>query len=106
MNRTRTNAKNFSTARTVALLAACVLLAFGAGCGSEEGTTPDCVQDVNADGHQTPANGCNPFAPCVIGGQAKPATECCKNVGNGDPLSYDYQACLYGYGAGPEPGTK
>lgn len=87
-------------------LALVAALFLGTACNSEEGETPTCVQDVTADGHTPTEKGCNPFAPCVVNGTVQPATECCKSVGGGNPDSYDYQACMYGYGAGPEPGTK
>ncbi len=68
-------------------------------CASEEGTTPECKQDIDEDGHNDVDNGCNPFAACIANGKVSPATECCKDV-----TGYELEACLYGYGAGPEPG--
>ncbi|WP_281329801.1 hypothetical protein [Polyangium sp. 6x1] len=83
------------------LLAAIVvaLLCGAAACASEEGTTPTCNQDLDGNGHiDNVDNGCNPFASCVVNGKVAPATECCKDL-----TGYELQACLYGYGAGPEP---
>ena len=73
----------------------CVL----AACGSDgDGTTPTCQQDVTADGHQEIDNGCNPFALCVVNGQVANPDDCCKD--QGEKNSYEYKACMYGYGVG------
>lgn len=120
MNTIRTN--SIASTRGLgraSLLAAALLTAlfFGVACGGEEGTSPACVQDIYYDAGPPNADaggvvhdnlgdkGCNPFATCFVNNQPAAASECCKNVGGGDKNSYDYQACMYGYGAGPEPGT-
>ena len=72
------------------------LFASGA-CTSEEGVTPRCVQDVNAEGNQHLENGCNQFARCEID-PADPV-KCCTDSG-GNPLEGQLlDLCLYGYGA-------
>jgi hypothetical protein len=65
-------------------------------CSTEEGVTPKCVQDVNANGNQHLENGCNQFARCEINGQPRPAEDCCEAF---DPESIEFDTCMYGYGA-------
>jgi hypothetical protein len=99
---TNTSPKGSRKASLLVLGLSAALCALGLGCSSEEGTTPTCKPDVTADGHDKVDDGCNPFATCVIDDQAAPATECCKGFDEG---TYEREACLYGYGAGPEPGA-
>jgi hypothetical protein len=88
--------------KSLLLVGAVALLLGGAeACVTDpEGTTPDCVQDVDEGSHQVIDNGCNQFAVCDKGN----AAACCTDA-KGDPLAgEDLKACLYGYGAGPAPG--
>ncbi|HVK69300.1 MAG TPA: hypothetical protein VM694_32810 [Polyangium sp.] len=82
------------------LLAAIVvaLMCGAAACASEEGTTPTCTQDLSENGHIDVDNGCNPFATCVVNGKVSPPAECCKDL-----QGFELNACLYGYGAAPDP---
>jgi hypothetical protein len=94
----------------LALLGA-LLCVSAAACGSEEGTTPACTPDIDLDGKNTNAgkgadaskDGCNPFGRCIIDGEVRDASECCQDFGGGNVDSYEYKACMYGYGAGEEP---
>lgn len=87
--------------KALLLVGAMAGLLFGAAaCGaSEEGTTPDCVQDVGDGTHEIKSDGCNQFAVCIRGDKVVNAEECCKGLTN----TYEHDVCLYGYGAGPFP---
>jgi hypothetical protein len=65
------------------------------GCTTEDGTTPECVQDVDQNGNKHIANtGCNQFAVCD-----KPNVEDCCVDQMGKPLTgKDMCLCKYGYG--------
>jgi hypothetical protein len=89
--------KGFATSALLAALFAALLCGVSA-CASEEGTTPTCTQDVDEDGHNQVPNGCNPFAICEKN-PSNPAA-CCEGRSG-----YELEACLYGYGAGPKPGS-
>jgi hypothetical protein len=86
-------------ARLAGSLLAALLVTIG-GC-ADEGVTPTCKQDVEANGHADVEGGCNPFGLCIINGKAAAPAECCKDF----PKGYDFEACMYGYGAGPKPGS-
>jgi hypothetical protein len=94
-------ARSFGFGKALLLIGTLAGLLFGsAACASAEGTTPDCTQDVSEGKHDpSVANGCNPFAVCVVGGKVVNAEECCKGFTN----PYEHAVCLYGYGAGPAP---
>lgn len=100
---------------TLALLAGAFSILFG--CASEEGVAPTCAQDVNASGHQTVDNGCNPFAVCKLDDNGdgflddqdatREPTVCCQPFNtSGDGKDYLYQLCMYGYGAGQLPSNS
>jgi hypothetical protein len=93
----------------VTVFAAAVVAALSAmgACSSPDGVTPDCQFNVGGNGVVGMPNGCEGFAPCVVNGKVRPATECCidDSTDAGTPLVGDALAiCLYGYGAGPAPG--
>jgi hypothetical protein len=87
-----------------ALLVAGSLFAVQA-CTAGDGTTPTCKPDLNANGNQHLADGCDPFAACRGKGNELnsdapilPAEECCKDD-NGTPFQGQLlKLCLYGYG--------
>lgn len=92
-------ALSFGFGKALLLVSAFALLLCGAeACADPEGTTPDCVQDVDGKKHDAVDNGCNPFALCIKGGQVVNPTQCCEGL-----TSFELEACLYGYGAGPAP---
>lgn len=106
----KSSALSFGFGRALLLIGAMTGLMFGTVvCADPEGTTPECIQDLNVvdagdAGLQLVHdyeldNGCNPFAVCIRGGKAVNAEECCKNLTN----KYEHDVCLYGYGAGPFP---
>src|SRR5215210_4535705 len=69
-----------------------------AACSTAEGTTPDCANDVTADGIEPDLNkGCSGFAVCRDqgGNEADPKTVCCKDK----KTECGLQTCLFGYGA-------
>lgn len=77
-----------------ALLAALLvasLAALGSAC-TVEGKTPDCTNNVTADGVVSAEDGCQQFAICDKGSPAA----CCDQLA---PETCDYQFCLFGYGA-------
>jgi uncharacterized membrane protein YgcG len=80
------------TFKTFGLALAGALLALSA-CSTEEGVTPRCVQDVNANGNQHLETGCNQFARCEINGEVRPAEECCAEY-----KEQLFDLCMYGYG--------
>lgn len=80
--------------RTLALSFAS-LLALGAACTTEEGTTPSCEQNVDPDTGITPSEkGCHQVLACP--GDPS-AVQCC---GQNPPnmVSCDIVLCRYGYG--------
>jgi hypothetical protein len=82
------------------------------GCASEEGVAPTCTQDVNGSGHQAVENGCNPFAVCKLDDNndgflddqdaTREPIQCCQQF-QIPGKEYDFQLCMYGYGAGALP---
>lgn len=86
-----------------------VLAVSGAAVGcAQEGTTPTCNDNVNANGMQNDVDDpCNAFGKCIIGGEVRPAADCCVDE-NGDPFTGNKLTfCLYGFGAvdvGDAPG--
>src|SRR5262249_21829778 len=77
-----------------------------AACGSDPGTTPDCVSDVTANGI-TPTNmGCSGFAECkdntgqIVRDPMTIATVCCGDVAKD---AKQLNLCLFLYGAAPAP---
>jgi hypothetical protein len=91
------------TLRGVALvvLAAAPLLLLGA-CAVEQGTTPSCVPNVDANGVKAGVeNGCTGFPICEA--DPKDPAACCKTA---DGIAYkggELERCLYAYGAGTAP---
>lgn len=83
-----------------ALVLAVLPLALLGACAVENGVTPTCVSDIDANGIKTGVeNGCTGFAICrdSNGNEAKPAT-CCKDA-------KDLDLCLFAYGVGAAPTT-
>lgn len=93
-------ALSFGLGKALLLVGALTGLLFGsAACGGNDGTTPDCEDDVGDGTHAINPKGCNQFAVCIVGGKVVNAEQCCKSLTN----DYEHAACLYGYGAGPAP---
>ncbi|AUX48328.1 hypothetical protein SOCE26_098620 [Sorangium cellulosum] len=62
------------------LLALAPLALQGAACSAEDGTTPTCTNNVDADaGVLKDPDGCHQFPSCVVNGKLAAPEECCKN---------------------------
>ena len=85
------------------VLAVLALGALAPACGSE-GTTPDCTNNVTADGVLEPGKeGCQQFAPCIVNGEATDPRACCPET---PAIPCEQVICLFGYGARVEPGDN